>query len=483
MAKEYLTVDGKLVMSDGKLVQVPDADNLNDIADENGAYATQGLSLTDEIENLIINGVIDGSPRGVYDNLEALQTAYPSGSNGVYLTSDNGHWYYWNGSAWTDGGVYQSSYEHVKIDDNIFGVDDFITYLENNNIQISDYRGKIVIFESVESEPDVGWCQFILIGGRYDNEAILTTGVMVYGLYLVDGKYQIYTFITDYELNNLETDINTKVNKINTYINELKENMGTSTDALTPTIVDELPTTGEVNKLYIKRLANTTQDATFTYDGHTIKAPEIPDGYYLTMIAENEAMTIQIYDFGNIDLNTYYLCCVSKNGTLTVGYNSICRFGGEPDEGVLNGVAPDVENTKWYKINKTDVENNSWELVVENKFAIWDVNSETAYAVNPKATTCPHGSGKWGIQSLATNGEFSKTSSQYQSRPIGYDYGSYQLELITLIVNSYLYEYYLMNGEILYQITTNKELNKAINNLKTEMNTKLGDIESLLSEV
>ena len=180
MAKEYLTVDGKLVMSDGKLVQVPDADNLNDIADENGAYATQGLSLTDEIENLIINGVIDGSPRGVYDNLEALQTAYPSGSNGVYITSDNGHWHWWDGSEWRDGGVYQSSYEHIKIDDNIFGVDDFITYLENNNIQISDYRGKIVIFESVESEPDVGWCQFILIGGRYDNEAILTTGVMVY---------------------------------------------------------------------------------------------------------------------------------------------------------------------------------------------------------------------------------------------------------------------------------------------------------------
>ena len=89
MAKEYLTVDGKLVMVDGELVQVPDAEQLNDIADENDAYATQNQALTDDIEELIVNGVIDGSPRGVYDNLEALQTAYPSGASGVYVTADN----------------------------------------------------------------------------------------------------------------------------------------------------------------------------------------------------------------------------------------------------------------------------------------------------------------------------------------------------------------------------------------------------------
>ena len=109
MAKEYLTVDGKLVTIDGELVQVPDAEQLNDIADENGAYATQNQALTDDIEELIVNGVIDGSPRDVYDSLEALQTAYPSGASGVYLTSDNGHWYWWNGSSWNDGGVYQAT--------------------------------------------------------------------------------------------------------------------------------------------------------------------------------------------------------------------------------------------------------------------------------------------------------------------------------------------------------------------------------------
>ena len=72
--------------------------------------ADNAQTKANEVEELIVkNGVIDGSPKGVYANLSALQTAFPSGANGVYVCSDNGHWYYWNGSAWTDGGVYQSS--------------------------------------------------------------------------------------------------------------------------------------------------------------------------------------------------------------------------------------------------------------------------------------------------------------------------------------------------------------------------------------
>lgn len=116
MAKEYLMVDGKLVKADTKLVQVPDTENLNNLADENGAHATQSEEVANEIEELIVkNGVIDGSPKGVYASLSALQTAFPSGASGVYLTSDTGHWYYWNGSAWTDGGVYQSSEDIEQI--------------------------------------------------------------------------------------------------------------------------------------------------------------------------------------------------------------------------------------------------------------------------------------------------------------------------------------------------------------------------------
>lgn len=110
MSKEYLSIDGKLIRADGKLVSIPDAENLNDLADTNNALATQSDEVANEIENIIVkSGVINGSPKGVYASLEALKTAYPSGANGVYVTSDNGHWYYWNGTAWTDGGAYRNS--------------------------------------------------------------------------------------------------------------------------------------------------------------------------------------------------------------------------------------------------------------------------------------------------------------------------------------------------------------------------------------
>lgn len=56
-----------------------------------------------------IRNIVSGSPKGVYANLSALQSAKPNGDSGIYVTTDNGHWYYWNGTAWTDGGTYQAT--------------------------------------------------------------------------------------------------------------------------------------------------------------------------------------------------------------------------------------------------------------------------------------------------------------------------------------------------------------------------------------
>lgn len=50
----------------------------------------------------------NGSPKGTYATLSALQTAYPNGAVGVYVITADGKWYYWNGNVWTAGGVYQS---------------------------------------------------------------------------------------------------------------------------------------------------------------------------------------------------------------------------------------------------------------------------------------------------------------------------------------------------------------------------------------
>ena len=49
-----------------------------------------------------IQNVASGSPKGAYANLSALQSAKPNGDSGIYVTTDNGHWYYYNDS-WKDG--------------------------------------------------------------------------------------------------------------------------------------------------------------------------------------------------------------------------------------------------------------------------------------------------------------------------------------------------------------------------------------------
>ena len=64
--------------------------------------------LADKATKAELASVASGSPKGVYATLSALQSAYPSGNTNIYVVSADGNWYYWNGGAWTSGGVYQS---------------------------------------------------------------------------------------------------------------------------------------------------------------------------------------------------------------------------------------------------------------------------------------------------------------------------------------------------------------------------------------
>lgn len=74
----------------------------------NGEITAQGLNnnfsfILSQIAN------VSGSPKGTYATLSALQTAFPNGAVGIYVVTADGKWYYWNGSAWTVGGTYQST--------------------------------------------------------------------------------------------------------------------------------------------------------------------------------------------------------------------------------------------------------------------------------------------------------------------------------------------------------------------------------------
>jgi hypothetical protein len=56
-----------------------------------------------------INSQASGSPKGTYSTLSALQTAFPTGNANIYVVTADGKWYYWNGTTWTAGGIYQST--------------------------------------------------------------------------------------------------------------------------------------------------------------------------------------------------------------------------------------------------------------------------------------------------------------------------------------------------------------------------------------
>jgi lysophospholipase L1-like esterase len=76
----------------------------------NDAKSTADLasSLAQKATKAEIANIGNASPKGVYATVSALQTAFPTGTNGVYVVTADGKWYYWSGSAWTTGGTYQS---------------------------------------------------------------------------------------------------------------------------------------------------------------------------------------------------------------------------------------------------------------------------------------------------------------------------------------------------------------------------------------
>lgn len=77
-------------------------------------------SLSNRLNNFDaeIQNVTNGSPKGVYANLSELQSAKPNGDSGIYVTTDNGHWYYYN-NGWKDGGVYQASMDLNQTTDQV----------------------------------------------------------------------------------------------------------------------------------------------------------------------------------------------------------------------------------------------------------------------------------------------------------------------------------------------------------------------------
>lgn len=55
-----------------------------------------------EISNILTNGAITA----VFTSADNLKSKYPQGAKGIFLTADTKHLWYWNDTAWVDGGAY-----------------------------------------------------------------------------------------------------------------------------------------------------------------------------------------------------------------------------------------------------------------------------------------------------------------------------------------------------------------------------------------
>ena len=74
-------------------------------ASQNTASEISGKASIQYVDSKV-SSLMSGSPKGAFDTLADLKAKYPTGNAGIYVTRDNGHWYYYD-SGWQDGGVWQ----------------------------------------------------------------------------------------------------------------------------------------------------------------------------------------------------------------------------------------------------------------------------------------------------------------------------------------------------------------------------------------
>lgn len=126
---------------DNKIIEAGQVKDETEQLIENGGAATKGevqeinASLEQSTTNLSntikknyneldnkINSQASGSPKGVFstkDDLENDTNANTSeGKKYIYVVIADGNWYYWNGTKWTSGGIYQAE----KIEENSIGL-------------------------------------------------------------------------------------------------------------------------------------------------------------------------------------------------------------------------------------------------------------------------------------------------------------------------------------------------------------------------
>lgn len=97
------------LIQNGTLGSLINNELLGDINQNIDDYKNKINQEINDFENTIntkVNSIITPSPAGVYPNIASIPTS--ADKTRIYLTSNDGHWVYWNGTEWVDGGLYQS---------------------------------------------------------------------------------------------------------------------------------------------------------------------------------------------------------------------------------------------------------------------------------------------------------------------------------------------------------------------------------------
>lgn len=106
------TIDDELAVVNAEISKLKEADtSLSSRIDANSEIVDNRLSLKSDITYVdrLVAKIASGSPKGAYRTLSELQTAKPRGDENIYVISEDGCWYFWDGTSWCNGGVYQST--------------------------------------------------------------------------------------------------------------------------------------------------------------------------------------------------------------------------------------------------------------------------------------------------------------------------------------------------------------------------------------
>jgi len=273
--------------------------------------------------------IVSGSPKGTYTTLAALIAALPTGAEGTFLVLENGEWYYWNDTAWTSGGVYQSTkladesvkYTNLSFDPVVgqLGKNLFNRHRISHGYYASNTTGLIV------PSPDFSVSEFI----RIDPSTAYYWNQGGIGAYYDAAKAFISGYPNGtYKLNTPVNAVYVRVSSLTAYINEAQLELGTaeteyedgSPKITASQIRDAAEISAGINKIFPWRTASLVDGTTinvgetpvfqsyktgqFVYFNIAGPSPNytIPDGYHLALEWDETATTTYTTDFSKLTL-------------------------------------------------------------------------------------------------------------------------------------------------------------------------------------